>query len=76
MQKIALLLLVSAVAAMPAAAIAKKKTKKMVHATAQKIDPNEASWRFVKNGLPLILPTWALPIYFHMHDKDMKKKKH
>ena len=66
MKKIVLLLFAMAVAISPAAAASKKKAKK-------ETDPNEASWRLVKDSFPLVLPSWALPVYFGMH-KDEKKK--
>jgi hypothetical protein len=40
---------------------------------------NEPAVRLVKNGLPLILPFWAMPIYFHAQEEEAKKhhgKKH
>jgi hypothetical protein len=70
MKKIALLLVAAAFAATPAVA-AKKKEPKMTPEEAQR----DASWRLVKNGLPLILPTWAMPFYFHMKDDEAKKEK-
>jgi hypothetical protein len=75
MKKIVLLLLVAVVAASPAGAATKKKGKTTATATAQKSDPNEASWRLVKDSLPLVLPSWALPIYFGMHQEEKKTKK-
>jgi hypothetical protein len=74
MKRIALLLLVAAVAASPAAAASKKKTKKMAAATAEKYDPNEASLRFMKDSLPLWLPSWAVPIYFGIQKQKEAKK--
>ena len=35
----------------------------------------DASWRLMKDGLPLILPSWAMPLYFHMKEDEAKKKK-
>jgi len=63
MKKIALALLVAAFAASPAAAASKKKAK-------------HQSWEIVKQGLPLVLPSWAIPIYFgtHMDEKLAPKK--
>ena len=69
MKKIALLLVVAGVAVSPAAAATKKK--------ANDTDPNEASWRLVRDASPLILPSWAQAIYFSTmyKDKDADKKK-
>jgi len=72
MKKIALLLLAVALAFSPAVAASKKKEK------TKEYNSNEASWRFVKDGFPLVLPTWALPIYFnyfHKKPDDKGKKK-
>ena len=71
MKKIALLLVAAAFAVSPAAAATKKKAKDT--------DPNEASWRLVRDASPLILPSWAQAIYFSTMYKDKdadKKKKH
>jgi hypothetical protein len=68
MKKIMTALIAAAVLATPALADSKKKPK-MSEAEAQR----DASWRLVKNGLPLLLPSWLLPVYFHMHDKDKDK---
>jgi hypothetical protein len=69
MRKIAFLLLAAAFIATPAVAASKKKEPKMTEAEAQR----DASWRFVRDGFPLVLPSWAMPIYFHMKDDDAKK---
>jgi len=74
MKKFALLLVVAAIAVAPAAAEAKTKAKKMAADSAQKSDPNDAGLRLVRDGLPLVLPTWSLPIYFSMHKEPEKKK--
>jgi hypothetical protein len=74
MKKIALLLLVAAVAASPAAADTKKKATKMTADNAQKSNPNDASWRLVRDGAPLVLPWWSLPVYFNVVHKEPDKK--
>ncbi|MGH6684812.1 MAG: hypothetical protein ACRECA_13005, partial [Pseudolabrys sp.] len=71
MRKIAFLLLAAAVIATPAVAGSKKKVEKMTPDQAQR----DASWRFVRDGFPLILPSWAMPIYFHMKEDEAKKAK-
>jgi hypothetical protein len=74
MKKIALLLAVAALAAAPAAAIAKDKKAKQEESVFAKQSAN--TMRILRNGLPLILPSWLLPVYFGMHkdaDKDAKK---
>ena len=64
MRKAMLLLAMLAVAAVPSAADAKKKTKKATEAAAaQPVNPNEASARFVRDAIPVFLPSWAIPLY-------------
>jgi hypothetical protein len=74
MRKLGLLLLAAAFAVSPAA-FAKSKAKHQAKVdpavAAEKMDKNEASYRFVRDALPLALPSWALPIYFSMQ-KDKK----
>jgi hypothetical protein len=68
MKKITLLLLVAAFAASPAAAATKKKAKKDVAA-----EQASNTMHIIRDGLPLVLPSWSLPLYFGMH-MDTKKK--
>jgi hypothetical protein len=65
MRKITVLLALLAVAAMPSAADAAKKSRKKVAAqpAAQTANPNENSARFVRDAVPVFLPSWAIPIY-------------
>lgn len=60
MKKTVLLVVVAAFAASPTAAESKQLTVK------QAMEQNQKSWELVKNGLPLVLPSWALPFYFSM----------
>jgi len=63
MKKIALLLLVAAFAASPAAAESKhKKPAKQQESEFQKQAHN--TLRILRDGAPLVLPSWSLPIYF------------
>ncbi len=75
MKKIALALVVAAVALAPAVAVAKQK-KRVKHVdpgyAAEHMDKNEASFRFMRDALPLALPSWSLPIYFGMRDAHKK----
>ncbi len=67
MKKAVFLAAVAAFAVAPAAAGAKEMTRE--EAMAQ----NQKSWELVKQGLPLVLPTWSLPLYFGMHmDEKLK----
>jgi opacity protein-like surface antigen len=68
MKKLALGLLVALIAASPAAAA--KKAKKAVEAAPAKIDSNEASWRFVRDSLPIYLPSWSMPIYMAIRQQQ------
>lgn len=84
MKKISLLIAVAVFAAAPAAAASKKKPE---HKNPQQMTFDEAMAYNQKNlslvvkGLPLILPSWAMPIYFSINkDEDKpqhgKRKKH
>lgn len=74
MKKITLLLVVAAFALAPAAAYAKKKRMKHVDPgyAAEHMDKGEASYRFMRDAMPLFLPSWSLPIYFGMRDAHKK----
>jgi hypothetical protein len=80
MKKFVLWLAVAAIAGAPAAGIAKHKIAKD-----QKPKQEESVFakqsantlRILRDGLPLILPSWLLPVYFNMHkdtDKNAKKQ--
>jgi hypothetical protein len=65
MRKFMLLVAAVAIAALPSTAHAAKKVRKqaVAAAPAQNVNPNEASGRFLRDAVPVILPTWALPFY-------------
>ncbi len=68
MNKISVLLIVAVAAAAPAVA-APKKSAQQVKSPEQMtyeeaMEHNAKSWRLVQEGLPLVLPSWAIPIYF------------
>jgi hypothetical protein len=84
MKKIALLLVVAAFAVSPAVAASKhKKAAPKQDDTFAKQSAN--TMRILRDGAPLVLPTWSLPIYFGMNmdttqthkvaKKHSKKKK-
>lgn len=81
MKKIAVLIALAAFAATPAMAASKSK-KKHESEFDKAMAQNEKNLSLVVQALPLILPTWSLPIYFKMQedaDKSAhgkKKKKH
>ena len=67
MKKFVFAVVIAAVAASPAMA-AKKKSKKMAAATPAVMattpaNTNENSARFVKDALPVFLPSWTMPAY-------------
>jgi hypothetical protein len=81
MKKLALLLALAIVAAAPTAAMAKAKKKSakpapQVQTDPQKMTPDEAMAYNKKNlsllvkGLPLVLPSWSLPIYFAVNKDE------
>jgi hypothetical protein len=74
MKKIALMVFIAAFAASPAAAATKhKKAKKMTEAE-QIAQQNDNTRRAVRDALPLVLPSWSLPIFFGTHmDEKLKK---
>ena len=72
MRKFALLLLVAAFAASPAAANDKKAAAEKTDDTFAKQSAN--TMRIMRDGLPLILPSWSLPIFFGTHmDEKLKE---
>ena len=73
MKKIALMVLIAAFAASPAVAASKKAAKKPDDTFAKQ---NANTARILRDGLPLVLPSWALPIYFGTHmDQTAKPAK-
>jgi len=65
MRKLTILAAVLAVAALPSTADAAKKRKRVATAApaAQNVNPNEAGGRFLRDAVPVFIPTWALPFY-------------
>ena len=81
MKKLVLLLAAAAIAASPAIAEAKKKKMTKEEAEAAEIaKQHDNTRRAVRDALPLVLPSWSLPIFFGMHmdeklkEGDKKKK--
>jgi hypothetical protein len=74
MKKIVLLAVAIALAASPALAAKKKKMTKEEAEAAKIEQDNDNTRRAVRDSLPLILPSWAVPIYFGTHmDEKMKE---
>jgi acid phosphatase class B len=72
MKKIVMLLAAVAIAASPAMAEAKKKKMTKEEKEAADIaQQHDNTRRAVRDALPLVLPSWSLPIFFgtHMDDK-------
>lgn len=78
MKKIVLLLVVAAFAASPTAADTKEKKTKQTAEAEDIAKQHDNTLRAVRDALPLVLPSWSLPLYFGMHldeTKNEKKKK-
>ena len=70
MRKIVALLVAAAFAATPA--IAKDKKAEKTDDTFAKQSAN--TMRIMRDGLPLVLPSWSLPIFFGTHmDQKLKE---
>lgn len=77
MKKIVLMLAVAAFAAAPAAAATKHKKAAAKPEQSVFAKQSANTMRILRNGLPLILPSWLLPVYFGTHqDADTHAKKH
>jgi hypothetical protein len=76
MKKIVLLLVAAAVAASPAMAETTHK-KKMSKEEAEAADiekQHDNTRRALRDALPLVLPSWSLPIFFGTHmDEKLKQ---
>ncbi len=76
--KLVLMLVISAFATSPAVAATKQKTVKQTTEAEDIAKQHDNTRRALRDALPLVLPSWSLPIYFGMHldqTKDEKKKK-
>jgi hypothetical protein len=75
MKKFVITLIAASLAAAPAAAATKKKKVAAQESeTSVFAKQNANTGRLLRNGLPLILPTWSLPIFFGMKmDEKLKE---
>jgi hypothetical protein len=76
--KLVPMLVVAAFATSPAVAATKQKTVKQTTEAEEIAKQHDNTRRALRDALPLVLPSWSLPIYFGMHldeTKDEKKKK-
>ena len=75
MKKLALIVALAVVAAAPTAAMAKAKKKAVKAAPVVQTDPQKMTYdeamaynahnlSLIPKGLPLVLPSWSLPVYF------------
>jgi hypothetical protein len=85
MKKFSVVLLAALIAASPAFAAGKQKKMTKEQAEAAKIaQDNDNTRRALRDSLPLVLPSWSLPIFFGMKmdeklkdgDKKPAEKKH
>ena len=60
MKKLALAVVIAAIAVSPALAAKKKKAAAAPVASASN---NENSWRFARDAFPIFLPSWSIPVY-------------
>jgi len=75
--KLVLMLFIAAFATSPAVAATKQKTVKQTTEAEDIAKQHDNTRRALRDALPLVLPSWSLPIYFGMHldqTKDEKKK--
>lgn|ERR1041385_226667 len=73
MKKIIILLAFSAFITAPATAATKQKSKQATEAE-EIAKQHDNTLRALRDGLPLILPSWSLPIYFGTHMDETGKK--
>jgi hypothetical protein len=76
--KLVLMLVVAAFATSPAVAATKQKAVKQTTEAEEIAQQHDNTRRALRDALPLVLPSWSLPVYFGMHldqTKDDKKKK-
>lgn len=76
MRKIAALLVVAAFAATPAAAASKHHKRHMKAKESVFAKQSANTMRILRDGMPLVLPSWALPVYFGTGMDKTGKKKH
>jgi hypothetical protein len=76
--KLVLMLVLAAFATSPAVAATKQKMVKQTTEAEEIAKQHDNTRRALRDALPLVLPSWSLPVYFGMHldqTKDEKKKK-
>jgi hypothetical protein len=76
--KLVLLFVIAAFATSPAVAATKQKTVSQTSEAEEIAKQHDNTRRALRDALPLVLPSWSLPIYFGMQldkTKDEKTKK-
>ena len=63
MKKLMFAVVIAAIATSPAMAAKKKGKRVAAEAPIASANPNENSWRFVKDAFPVFLPSWSIPLY-------------
>ena len=74
MKKLALLFVVAAFAASPAVAATKQKKTKQTTEAEEIAKQHDNTRRALRDALPLVLPSWSLPVYFGMHLDETKNE--
>ncbi|MGN6570560.1 MAG: hypothetical protein ACTHLO_04000 [Pseudolabrys sp.] len=85
MKKLALLVAFAVIATAPTAAMAKTKKKTVKPAQQVQTDPQKMTYdeamaynahnlSLIPKGLPLVLPSWTLPVYFAVTKEDEPAK--
>jgi hypothetical protein len=77
MKKFIILLAVASLAAAPAVATTKHKKSKEPTEAEKIAEQNDNTKRLLVDLVPLVLPSWSLPVYFgtHMDEKLQDKRK-
>jgi hypothetical protein len=74
MKKLALVLVAIALAVSPAWAKKHKKMTKEEKEAADIAQQHDNTRRAVRDALPLVLPSWSLPVFFGTHMDDQLHK--
>jgi hypothetical protein len=65
-------LVVALAVAVTSPAFAAKKMKREMEVIPPKVDTNEASWRFVRDAFPIVLPSYVMPVYLKIKEDQDK----
>jgi len=76
MKKFALLLAAAALVAAPAMAATKHKKAKEPTEAEKIAQQREDTKHVLVDSLPIVLPTWSLPVFFAIHKDEPPTKKH